>query len=173
MVEQITFYRSMRLWQPMLAQELRDTIFQGYKQRYKARLSTQEYLEFMRSTNIAAIDRYAVVRYNQFQDLTHYYSEMSAMGETNATNPTNRISNVAVPFLVIHGLDDPLITWRTLGDPEQVVKSGSGYIMMLLTKAGGHVGWPLGINPKKDAWKWMNDCANDFAISLDYAKKNK
>lgn len=83
----------------------------------------------------------------------------------------NRISQVSVPFLVIQALDDPLISWRTLGDPKEVVNSGSGNIMMLLTKSGGHVGWPLGMNPKAHGWKWMNNCASDFVVSLHHVKK--
>jgi len=51
-----------------------------------------------------------------------------------------RISNVSIPFCVIHALDDPLITWRSVGEPETVVHSGRGYVVILLTKSGGHVG---------------------------------
>ena len=53
MREQLTFYRSMRLWQPILAQELRNVIMDGFQQRYQARLSKEEYLEFTRSSHIS------------------------------------------------------------------------------------------------------------------------
>ena len=48
--------------------------------------------------------------------------------------------------------------------------SGSGYIMMLLTDAGGHVGWPLGLNPRKEGWKWMNNAVSSFTNSVHLAK---
>lgn len=167
MREQLTFFRSMRLWQPLLAQELRDTILGQFRKRYEYRLSETDYVEFMRSSHVSSIDRYAVVKYNEFEDLTHYYSEMSAMGEPG------RIENVSVPLLVIHALDDPLITWRTMGSPEDVVSSGNGFVMMLLTKTGGHVGWPLGMNPAERGWEWMNDRVAGFVNSFDSVRQRQ
>lgn len=52
MREQLTFYRSMRLWQPMLAKELRNTVVGGFRKRYQSRLTPEEFLEFMRSSHI-------------------------------------------------------------------------------------------------------------------------
>jgi len=129
------------------------------------------------------------VTYNSFDSLYHYYSEMSAMGdrppefnllgggdENNSDNNTDdwgRIANVSVPFAVLQALDDPLVGWRTIGtnDPQGLVDSGKGNVMLVLTKAGGHVGWPLGNNPKKDGWKWMSDAARDFALAVDAARR--
>lgn len=120
--------------------------------------------------------------YNGFDDLLHYYTEMSAMGDSSKFkrkdhHPTDdggvkadvvgRISNISIPFCVLHALDDPLVTWRTMGhDPETLVNSGSGLIMMALTKSGGHVGWPLGMLPQKQSWKFMNDAVRDFTESV-------
>ena len=92
--------------------------------------------------------------YNSFDSLYHYYSEMSAMGDrepefqlfgpAGSASPGSewgRIGNVSVPFAVLQALDDPLVGWRTVGtsDPQGLADSGSGNIMLLLTKAGGHV----------------------------------
>lgn len=156
MTEQLSVYRSMRLWQPMLAQELRNTVLGQFKRRYKERLTKWEFDKFMRSVHISSIDRYAVVAYNKFEDLTHYYSEMSAM---------HYIENVKIPLLVVHALDDPLITVRTLGIPEEVVNSGDGNVLMLITKSGGHVGFPIHNNPVAHQWKWMSDQVSDFTHS--------
>ena len=135
------------------------------------------------------LDIEAIVSYNSFDDLVHYYSEMSAMGdrhnefhlfdsgdETEHANVDiaswGRIANVSIPFLVVQALDDPLVGWRTIGtqDVQGLADSGSGNTMLLLTKAGGHVGWPLGSNPKLNGWKWMNDVAKDFALAVLAAK---
>mmetsp|Transcript_39238 Transcript_39238/g.66894 ORF Transcript_39238/g.66894 Transcript_39238/m.66894 type:complete len:117 (+) Transcript_39238:112-462(+) len=96
--------------------------------------------------------------------------------ENNSDNNTDdwgRIANVSVPFAVLQALDDPLVGWRTIGtnDPQGLVDSGKGNVMLVLTKAGGHVGWPLGNNPKKDGWKWMSDAARDFALAVDAARR--
>ena len=91
----------------------------------------------------------------------------------SAYSDKSRISNVDIPFLILHALDDPLISWRTLGDPNEIVHSGKGNILMLITKSGGHVGWPMGINPTIHTWKYMNDCVSDFVHSLQLAISNK
>jgi len=199
MREQINFYRSQRLWQPMLAQTLRDTFIVGkFDARYRHRLSEEHYLELMRSSSIADIDTHAVVTYNGFDDLMHYYSEMSAFGDhkicvdrgirngkekENGTCPASddsdakvrigRLSNIAIPLAVVHALDDPLITWRTVSavDPSLMVNAGQGNLILLLTKSGGHVGWPLGKNPASRGWEWMNNCARDFVNSVDAARR--
>jgi hypothetical protein len=46
-----------------------------------------------------------------------------------------------------HSLDDPLITWRSVAanegllHPDNLTQRGSGNLLILLTKQGGHVGW--------------------------------
>jgi hypothetical protein len=99
----------------------------------------------------------AIVTYNSFDSLIHYYSEMSAMGDrepefqllgpttesASSSNNNNwgRIGNVSTPLAVLQALDDPLVGWRTVGtiDLQGLADSGSGNVMLLLTKAGGHV----------------------------------
>lgn len=52
MKEQINFYRSMRLWQPMLAQGLRDTIMKGVRTKYEERLTEEQYFRLMHATHV-------------------------------------------------------------------------------------------------------------------------
>lgn len=105
---------------------------------------------------------------------------MSAMGDTNLFRSENideigevgRIGNVSIPFCVFHALDDPLTTWRVNSrQPGKLVETGDGYIMMLLTKEGGHVGWPLGKNPRNEGWRFMNDAVAGFVTSVDKARR--
>jgi len=84
-----------------------------------------------------------------------------------------KIENVSIPFCVLHALDDPLVTWRVVGqNPSALVHSGQGNIILLLTKTGGHVGWPVGIVPSVYRWKWMCDAIQDFAKSVEKARKD-
>ena len=196
MREQINFYRSQRLWQPFLAKELRDTFIVGkFDARYRHRLTTESYLELMRSASISDIDTHGVVTYNGFDDLMHYYAEMSAFGDHTIcinrgggemdmdscpvgeetfgiAHQIGRLSNIAIPLAVVHALDDPLITWRSVAqvDPKLMVNSGGGNLMLLFTKGGGHVGWPLSLNPSTRGWEWMNNCARDFVNAVVTAK---
>jgi hypothetical protein len=107
---------------------------------------------------------------------------MSALGDIPRTstgvvdNRDGKIHNVAIPLCVMHALDDPLITWRTVAsnegfmNPYNLSKSGSGNLMILLTKAGGHVGWPLGWWPSLNKWRFMSDAAWSFAQAVHQAK---
>mmetsp|Transcript_14949 Transcript_14949/g.28134 ORF Transcript_14949/g.28134 Transcript_14949/m.28134 type:complete len:648 (-) Transcript_14949:28-1971(-) len=194
MRENLNFLRSMRLWQPMLAQTLKeDFIMKKFDGRFRQRLTKEQHLSLMRASSVSEVDVHAIVTYNGFHSLLHYYTEMSAMGDTHAFQAKNsylkeiirnasiaeendsynvgRIGNVSIPFCVMHALDDPLTTWRTMGhDPQRLVETGSGNIMMFLTKSGGHVGWPLGVNPASSGWKFMNDAVSGFVNSVDQAR---
>ena len=105
-----------------------------------------------RRPTLQALDVEAIVTYNSFDSLYHYYSEMSAMGDRppefrlhgladDAGSRTGgeewgRIANVSVPFAVLQALDDPLLSWRTIGtnDPQRLAEAGKGNILLLLTK---------------------------------------
>ena len=130
-----------------------------------------------------------------FDSLGHYLGEMSAMGdiphdpvtdrllaapiggEDDSNSPVGKIHNVSIPLLVVHAFDDPLIPWRAtvhnegFMHPTNLVQSGSGNLLLLLTKEGGHVGWPVGLCPWRDKFKWMSDVVMSFAHSVDEAKK--
>jgi predicted alpha/beta-fold hydrolase len=182
------FTRAQRLWQPILTQTLRNVFVAGkWGERVRRRLSKKEMKEMLRAYHITEIDKTAVVAYNGFRDLDHYYSEMSALGDTlqefheendeisrtstllAQLDSRKRLQNLSIPLLVVHALDDPLISWRTVAAnrglmrPEHLVRwVPSGKLLILLTKRGGHVGWPLGLNPSNYKWKWMNDVAMSF-----------
>ena len=79
---QIDFFRAQRLWQPMLTAQLRDAFVLGkWGGRVKYRLSKEEMIRLMRATHITELDKTAVVAYNGFRDIFHYYSEMSLLGD--------------------------------------------------------------------------------------------
>jgi predicted alpha/beta-fold hydrolase len=138
----------------------------------------------MRAAHVSEIDETAVVAYNGFRDLDHYYSEMSALGDIPieeyngpSLEPQRRIQSLSIPLLVIHALDDPLVTFRTVGanhglmHPTNLTKTGTGNLLLLLTKGGGHVGWPLGWFFFLNTWKWMNDAAMSFTNAVDHSRK--
>ena len=67
----------------------------------------------MRASSITEIDLYGIVAYNGFDDLIDYYTEMSAMGDTDLFQESNnlflghntdfgRIQNITVPLCVLH-----------------------------------------------------------------------
>ena len=34
------------------------------------------------------------------------------------------------------------------------------------------VGWPLGLNPAANSWKWMSNSVRDFALAVDESMKS-
>eukprot|EP00529_Nitzschia_sp_RCC80_P015451 CAMPEP_0113473284 /NCGR_PEP_ID=MMETSP0014_2-20120614/17966_1 /TAXON_ID=2857 /ORGANISM="Nitzschia sp." /LENGTH=698 /DNA_ID=CAMNT_0000366049 /DNA_START=169 /DNA_END=2265 /DNA_ORIENTATION=- /assembly_acc=CAM_ASM_000159 len=187
------FPRAQRLWQPMLAETLRDDFMLGkWGRRVLTALPLDHFHKMIRATHITEIDRYAVVSYNNFDDLDHYYRSMSALGdiphenigdeEGGGTLPIDnngKIHSVSIPMVVVHSFDDPLISWRTTAatdgfmHPNNLVESGQGNLMLLLTNKGGHVGWPTGFLPFVENWKWMSGVAGSFGDAVDETKKQR
>lgn len=172
-------FRAQRLWQPMLTQTLReDFVFGKWGERVRARLSKEVWRRFNRATHISGVDETFIVHYNGFDDLQHYYREMSALGDVEDYStdiPSRcRIHNVSIPFAVVHALDDPLISFRTVTanegpmHPERLTKTGNGNLMILLTKGGGHVGWPVGWFPHD--WKYMSALVTNYGDALVQAE---
>ena len=56
------------------------------------------------------IDEYTMVKYNTFNNITYYHTEMSAMGDFHLFQSVGRIANVSRPFIVVRTLDNSLIT---------------------------------------------------------------
>ena len=84
-----------------------------------------------------------------------------------------RIGNVSIPLLMVQALDDPVGYWGTFHDPAKVVTTGNGNTLVLLTRKGGHVGWPLGLNPTVDGWRWMSEVASSFVEAIGQVRKNQ
>lgn len=88
-----------------------------------------------------------------------------------------RISNIAIPLCCLHALDDPIGTWKSVAanegfmKPNNLVQSGEGNLMLLLTKTGGHVGWPLGWLSFLHNWEFMSEAAASFVDAVIQAKK--
>lgn len=79
---QIEFHRAQRLWKTMLTAELRNTFVLGkWGKRVQSRLTSQQMKRLMRATHITELDKTAVVAYNGYRDIIHYYNEMSLLGD--------------------------------------------------------------------------------------------
>jgi len=195
MRQQQHFKRAQRLWQPILTKELRQTFLLGkWGERVRQKLSHDTFLYMLRATHITEIDESAVVHYNGFRDVVHYYRSMSALGDipldelmgkdphnnTTMIAPQRKIQQLHKPLLVVHALDDPLITWRTVAanhgpmHPHNLTtRAGNGNLLLLLTRRGGHVGWPMGWVPQLHTWFWMNHVAASFGEAVHTANNEQ
>ena len=98
------------------------------------------------------LDRRMVLPHQGYATLEEYYRALSAGSNGNWRN-------VAVPTLLLHAKDDPVIHVDDTAIPE--VYQGNSLISFLVTGTGGHVGWP---SPKSiDArWQYIADVACEF-----------
>lgn len=91
MRQELKFRRAERLWQPLITPELRDTFVVGkFGERVRSRLSKMGLKKLMRATHVTAVDVAAVVEYNGFRNVEHYYAEMSALGDVPEDEFTER-----------------------------------------------------------------------------------
>lgn len=168
------FHRSEKLWQPFLSKVLRETITTKFRGQLEKKMTAEQIKKVERAGSIVALDQEMFVVYNGFRNLDHYYSEMGALGDhirfDGEAKEAGRIANVSIPLLTVNALDDPVGYWGCALDPAKVSKSGKGNIIVLLTQKGGHVGWPLSMNPGKEGWKWMSDVASSFVESVSQSR---
>jgi hypothetical protein len=88
----------------------------------RAKLNHSDLVGLLRAINIVACDQCVAMAYNEeFDNLTHFYSEMSALCDISvrqlpAEVPAGEMHNVSIPLCVFHALDDPISTWRKIAD---------------------------------------------------------
>eukprot|EP00587_Corethron_hystrix_P005304 CAMPEP_0113314954 /NCGR_PEP_ID=MMETSP0010_2-20120614/10807_1 /TAXON_ID=216773 ORGANISM="Corethron hystrix, Strain 308" /NCGR_SAMPLE_ID=MMETSP0010_2 /ASSEMBLY_ACC=CAM_ASM_000155 /LENGTH=477 /DNA_ID=CAMNT_0000171341 /DNA_START=472 /DNA_END=1902 /DNA_ORIENTATION=- /assembly_acc=CAM_ASM_000155 len=170
MRQQVKFVRSKWLWQTFMAEGLRDFVLKRAWLKIENRVGKEAVSTLLRASNVMDIIEHGFYRYNshKYENSNQFLAEMSAMGDYKSGKPSaqGRIARVNIPLLVIFALDDPVSSHRTLGaHPEEVVETGEGNVIMAITKRGGHVGWPTGIRPWTDGWKYMNEMALNFVES--------
>ena len=122
-------------------------------------------------------------------------SSSNRTSNSNMNFPVAKIQTIPVPLCVVHAMDDPIVSWKGTArndgwmHPSNLVQNnntndadteptvmktniGSSYLMILLTKTGGHVGWPIGgFSFWKYKWKWMSDAIISFAHAIDQTKQ--
>ena len=85
----------------------------------------------------------------------------------SATN--NKLKSLKIPMLAVHAMDDPILHVDTY--PTNIVEHGtlSENLVVLITRTGGHVGWPVGLMPWVRRWIFQNTIAAEFieAIAKD------
>ena len=87
-------------------------------------------------------DREATARLNGYKDEIDYWGQSSS---------ENFLDKIRRPTLLIHAANDPLLPERDL--PLEEIKSNPGYLELLLTRDGGHLGFVSGKCPfRLDDW---------------------
>ena len=154
------FLHSRDYWQPVLSQGLKEA-FAAHPSRMRrmlARVGPEAQQRLDEVCNVADFDAKIIKPLVRYHDNEHYYRDMS---------PTKEMyKNVCVPFLIVHAQDDPILHVDSM--PVEEYRSGKNTenICVLITSTGGHVGWPLGMNPWKHRWRFQNTIAIEFCRGI-------
>lgn len=152
----------------------------------------QEMVE--RCEDVFLFDSIMVTSIHGFRDVEHYYSDMcggkeerlmakfvhasSVGGERGSEREGSQSqqskggqprASLPVPLLAIHAADDPIIHCDT--NPIQAAKLIDNFIC-LITKTGGHVGWPVGWFPTRHRWQFQNTLILEFCEGVTQSEKH-
>ena len=80
-----------------------------------------------------------------------------------ATSSIRRLGSVKIPLLLINAMDDPVVSEK--GYPLEDIEKINQNVIMIVTNAGGHLGWFTGLHPKR----WYLNPTIEF---LNFAETN-
>ncbi|CAM9152607.1 unnamed protein product [Ectocarpus sp. 12 AP-2014] len=145
---------SQQVWQPLLAMALKEHFVLSNTREIVKRGLDVSAIEACK--NVLDIDTHLVAPYNGYPDVMAYYADMSAAAD-------GKIAGLRTPTLAVTSLDDPIMTAD--GSPIAEVDTIKN-LFILLTRNGGHVGWPTGWNPNRNRWGWMSTTSLDFCEAV-------
>mmetsp|Transcript_7038 Transcript_7038/g.7214 ORF Transcript_7038/g.7214 Transcript_7038/m.7214 type:complete len:192 (-) Transcript_7038:52-627(-) len=108
--------------------------------------------------SVNELDYKLVCAYHKYANCSAYYEDLSAADRSNAQGLA-RLQGAAVPLLEVHAMDDPIAVFEVAA--VDLVEQTEN-VMVLATKHGGHIGWPLGWRPTENRWGYMMDMTMEF-----------
>lgn len=72
--------------------------------------------------------------------------------------------NIAVPTLIVNAIDDPVL--HVSDAIVEAMATSNSNVTLLATAKGGHIGWPSGLDAKKNGYKWISEVALSYISSL-------
>lgn len=151
---------SSDVWQRPLAWALKGTIVKPNQAHLESRGITVDMID--RIKTVVDIDTVCVCKYHGYPVVQDYYADMSAGGRGDGAG-LKRLQGARVPLLAVNAIDDPISVYET-AFASGVVETDN--VLLLATKHGGHIGWPLGMSPTKNRWNYMVDIAMEFSSAL-------
>ena len=164
----MSFKHSREVWQPILAHGLK-IVFATHPILLSKlrRVLGSKYADIIPSIrDIVEFDSIVVTALNGFEDVLHYYSNLSPVIDPHHTQ-------LRKPLLMLHAMDDPITHVDRI--PSSVLRSRSSlseHLFTLITAVGGHVGWPLGWCPWRRRWEFQNRVALEFLESVYTLRHN-
>eukprot|EP00123_Amoebidium_parasiticum_P020611 comp5352_c0_seq1/m.1331 comp5352_c0_seq1/g.1331 ORF comp5352_c0_seq1/g.1331 comp5352_c0_seq1/m.1331 type:complete len:489 (-) comp5352_c0_seq1:92-1558(-) len=154
------FSHSRLLWQPFLAYELKKNFLLPFYELFvEAGLDIEA---IKKSPSVVEFDETLVCPYNGYKDVVDYYEDMSA-------GCRGRGENINTPMLFLQAWDDPIVDVDST--PVELARTNEN-VFFLVTKHGGHVGWPTGTNPNVDRWSYSSNVCLQFFDAVVHQKQS-
>jgi predicted alpha/beta-fold hydrolase len=182
-VKNINFWWSRRLWQPLLAQGLKDAFASKKTDLKKLQIklgpgkNVKEVLANI--IDVFDFDSMLVPPMHSFRDVYHYYQDMNCnesallssqiLEKAKNSKVVTKDISLPVPLLVIHACDDPIIHADTLPCHSGIAETVDN-LVVLVTGSGGHVGWALTQRPSDCRWLYQNNLILEFIAALGNEK---
>lgn len=156
--------RTKRVWQPYLLLGLTINISRFRKMIEKKLNYSKIPMVFDLPTYDAAI----TAPFNDFgtgpEGLRNFYEAASGAPGPKAYD---NVHNIKRKMLHIHADNDPIVSIDYFREHINIEAENTWY---LVTKSGGHVGFPTGTLPWRHGWEFMSNCALSFIYACDAAK---
>ena len=104
------------------------------------------------SCDLVDFDARMVATYHGYRSLDHYYDDMSAASADAKKLPgkgdgERRLERIRRPTFILHAADDPIC------HADCIPTDAAGpNVCVLMTRRGGHIGWPTGWLPRSFAF---------------------
>ncbi|KAF4666541.1 Phospholipase abhd3 [Perkinsus chesapeaki] len=148
---------SRELWQPLLAFELKQGVLGPMVRR--TGFTPEDPNWYDKPSDLFHVDGLIPAAAHGYDDVIDYYHDMSACSDRYS----NGGSDIAVPTLIVHSLDDPIIH---VDAGAAIPSTASKYLFALITKTGGHVGWPQGWTPWEKGFHWVSETVLQFSQTV-------
>eukprot|EP00211_Chloroparvula_japonica_P002889 CAMPEP_0119146694 /NCGR_PEP_ID=MMETSP1310-20130426/39280_1 /TAXON_ID=464262 /ORGANISM="Genus nov. species nov., Strain RCC2339" /LENGTH=451 /DNA_ID=CAMNT_0007138609 /DNA_START=49 /DNA_END=1401 /DNA_ORIENTATION=- len=139
---------SRLVWQPLLSTPLKTDILYPFQKVARGR-GVDVPKTLYESRSIVAFDTHMTAPYFGYNNLEHYYSDMSFCD-------ANKWKGVRSPLLFVQTLDDPLVSGGSI-EPYLKVADENENILFCVLERGGHVGFPHSNTPWRDNFQAQSE----------------
>jgi len=155
-----TYKQTTRVWQPILCHGLKKNIVaqKGALTKFKRRMGPQAGKIIAKTESVFDFDSKVIAPLHKFKDVWHYYDELSAVAN---------VERFQVPILAVSAADDPILHADAVGLD---LFKNSKNLAYILTRKGGHVGWPIGWFFWRNKWVLQNTLIIEWANALSETK---
>eukprot|EP00947_MAST-08B_sp_MAST-8B-sp1_P003933 g3933.t1 len=156
-VENAEFEFSRRVWQPPLAAGLKENFVPPFLDLFEEK--GVDPWAVHRSYDIAAFDTAVIVPLNKdkYTCVNDYYTDMSA------SLPRGKLDGARIPLLAVNACDDPIVDVDTMPVADCDTNEA---LFLLVTRNGGHVGWPIGMFPGNASYSFQTQAVMSFVRAV-------